>query len=326
MKRVCLLSVWAAAMFVGRQLAGALHELGHALVGMALGGRVESIQLWPVLGQPITDITGLSNASRAIVDLSGVIVMAIISVACLLLIPWRRLSALTASSIAAFLLFFVAGSGAISFFAFSTGLNDASNFILHSGANRHLAFLLSCGAFLALVWLFVSRTDMVARVLEAFAGPEQPAKNHPGPTAQALLASFFLVVAFALYGLPEPAKRMQVGLAVLLDGVGIKNMDSRAEILAGEAQVHYRGEWFRAGFGALKPGATVELFYESFTNSAGDHLPPEVYSPAQVRISAPGYSSHNYRAEVNGQNPRVSAQWSNRLSALPLGGDSGRGF
>lgn len=46
-RRVGSLALWAAAMFVGRQLAGVVHEVGHAVVGLALGWRVDSMQPWP---------------------------------------------------------------------------------------------------------------------------------------------------------------------------------------------------------------------------------------------------------------------------------------
>ena len=35
-----------------------------------------------------------------------------------------------------------------------------------------------------------------------------------------------------------------------------------------------------------------------------------------VSISLAGYGTHHYRADVNGQNPRVSAQWMNKLAAV----------
>lgn len=323
MGKLGILAIWAAAMFAGRQLAGAAHELGHALVTLALGGRVDSIQPWPVMGAPLTEVSGLSTLSRAVVDISGIVAVTGIAVAALALIPWRKLSAVTASALAVFLAFFLVGVGSFAYHAFSTGANDAANFVQHSGASRQLVFIVAAGAFIAVLWLYLNRTEVASSVVAAWSGPGEQDRPRIGYATAALLLAFFLAVSFLVAGKPQPYNRVPVGLAVLLDGIAIQNTDRTSGIQDGEARVRHAGEWFTAGFGHVEPGRSVSLFYSTFTNGAGATLPAEIYSPSEIRILSPGYSTHHYRAEVNGQNPRVSAQWSNRLAVLQVGKSRG---
>jgi hypothetical protein len=258
----------------------------------------------------------LSTFNRALVDLSGVLATTAIAVAALFLIPRRKLSAFSASALAVCLLFFIAGPGGFGSYAFSTGANDAANFIRHSGASRSLVFVIAEAVFFALLWLFINRTDVASSVIAAWQGSAQKDQARIGYADAALLLAFFAGFGFLLAGEQPPYRKVPVGLAVLLDGVAIQNSDPRSPIAGGAARVQHAGEWFTAGFEHVDPGHSVSLFYSGFTNHAGATLPAEIYSPSEIQISSPGYGAHHYRAEVNGQNPRVSMQWSNRLEVV----------
>ena len=91
-----------------------------------------------------------------------------------------------------------------------------------------------------------------------------------------------------------------MALAVLLDGVAVKNTNTSSEVRNGEVRVRHSSNWFAARFDHLGPGGVVALPYASFTNTAGIALPAEAYSPAE--IDATGQSPP--RSEVAQQNHR----------------------
>jgi len=326
-RRLGLLALWAAAMFAGRQLSGAAHELGHAAIALALCGRVDAISLWAILAPPITEVSGLSTASRAIVVISGVLTTAAISVAVLFLIPWRKLPDWLSSTAAAFTVYFIMGLAAFAYYVFSTGNNDAANFIKHSGGNPYVVFLLAGVGFIALLLQFLSRTNVVECASAAYSTLAADTRL-PASGGALLMGLLFVVLSWQMAGRSSPYHKVPVGVAVLLDGVALQNTSAKADIRDGRAEVLYEGSWYTASFSTLEPGGSVALYYNSsFTNCGGAALPKEIYSPEKVRISATGYSPHHYAAEINGKNPRVSAQWTNRLSevlAAPEASRAGR--
>jgi hypothetical protein len=167
-----------------------------------------------------------------------------------------------------------------------------------------------------MAWLFVSRTHPASRALAAYSRGGPHAMPQSKYTPAVIVTSFFLVLSFVLTGKPPNFNPMPVGLAVLLDGISIQNTQSTIPIQNAEARVYHAGDWYTARFGSLEPRQAVALFYHSFTNSTGTSLPAEIYSPSQIQISSPAHAPHIYKAEVNGQNPRVSAQWSKRLGEV----------
>jgi len=87
---------WAAiAVVVGWNVAGAVHELGHAAATLALGGKISRIQLWYCLGRTETLISNLSDGKVAIILLSGMLANNLLGVGALLAVPWSRLSGST---------------------------------------------------------------------------------------------------------------------------------------------------------------------------------------------------------------------------------------
>ncbi len=87
-----------------------------------------------------------------------------IAAAAAFLVPWRKLGALVASSHTVSVVCFLMGLGVFTFYAFSTGFNDAANFIRHSGADRTVMFLISATVFVLVIRVVVDRLNWSRRL------------------------------------------------------------------------------------------------------------------------------------------------------------------
>ena len=89
------------AVCVGPLMAGVVHALGHAVAVWLCGGRLEAVQpLW-LLGAPHVHFAGdLGAAAMAVVQVSGVGAVLVLSWGVLALVPFGRLSHAGALSLA----------------------------------------------------------------------------------------------------------------------------------------------------------------------------------------------------------------------------------
>jgi hypothetical protein len=149
----------ALSMFLGWNVAGALHELGHAMATKALGGEVHGVVLFHALGSPKTLVSPLSPTDRAIVDAAGVLTSNLVGLVAVLVIPWRRLSNRVGAMAGGFLVFFMAQFADFALTAFSLGNHDGANLAKHAGVSPVVVCLvglvLFCGSFG--LWLKVAR-------------------------------------------------------------------------------------------------------------------------------------------------------------------------
>jgi hypothetical protein len=65
MKRFFWACLAIVAVVVGRNLSGAVHEVGHALATWAVGGQVYHMQPWIFLGRTHTQISNMSDSKAA---------------------------------------------------------------------------------------------------------------------------------------------------------------------------------------------------------------------------------------------------------------------
>jgi hypothetical protein len=169
MKKPVWLTLLAAAAFAGRNLAGALHELGHAAVALLLGGTVEHVQSWHFIGTPLTYVSGLTDTQRAVMDISGMLLSNALGVAALLVVPWAKLSARWATTLAVFLCFFIIQTGPLALQSLNgSPNNDGSNFVRHCGCSPWVAVLVGATAFGGSSWLWFRRTRFWDRLSDAW--------------------------------------------------------------------------------------------------------------------------------------------------------------
>jgi hypothetical protein len=168
-KRLVWLTLLATAAFVVRNLAGAVHELGHAAATVPLGGTVEHVQFWHFIGMPMTYASGLSDAERAVMDLSGPLLPNALGVGALLLVPWARLPSRQATTLAVFLCFFIIQAGPIALQSLNgSANNDGSNFVRHCGCTPWVGVLVGATAFRGSSWLWFRRTRFWDRFFDAW--------------------------------------------------------------------------------------------------------------------------------------------------------------
>src|SRR5438552_12167180 len=145
---------------------------------MALGGSVESIQMWHFIGTPVTLVSGLSDSNQAIVDLAGMFIPNALGVAALLAVPWRKISAYATTVVAVVLCFFIIQTGPLALVSVSSvSNNDGSNFVLHSGCSPLLATFLGVIIFGGSIWLWFWRTrflDQFSDIWSELAGVRRP--------------------------------------------------------------------------------------------------------------------------------------------------------
>ena len=132
-----------AALVVGWNLAGAVHELGHATAAWALGGKVLRIRPWHHTGHVEAIISHLSDSKISIILLSGLLATSLEGVGVLLAVPWSRLSASEAVMFGLILLPFAIEATPFAFSVVFAGADsDSVLFALRSGCDELLLSLL----------------------------------------------------------------------------------------------------------------------------------------------------------------------------------------
>ena len=168
MRLLCACSA-LVALFAGWNLAGAVHELGHAAATLALGGRVTSLKLWFFLGATNTATYGLSNSKGAITLLCGMLPTNALGVLALMVVPWHRLSAPVAVVSALFLFDFVLEAWPFAFeFALPPVANDSELFVLYSRCDDLLVSFIGLIILSGSLWIWFSRTRFLHRFYQTF--------------------------------------------------------------------------------------------------------------------------------------------------------------
>jgi hypothetical protein len=171
-KRLLGVCLAAMAVVVGWNVAGAVHELGHAAATLALGGQVLHIRPWYCPSHADTIISHLSDARVSIIYLSGLLATNLVGVGALLAVPWSRLSARVAVLLGLFLYPFAIEAMPFAFAVIIPGVSqDTVLFALHSGCDELL--LSFCGQLVlwGSLWFWLRRTRFPKRCREAWSMP-----------------------------------------------------------------------------------------------------------------------------------------------------------
>lgn len=269
LKTLLLFSLLAAV------IAAAVHEMGHGLVVLALGGRIEHLQPFLLLGAPHILYSGVTTDSgRALVALGGVALAVGLGVLGLFMVPFQRFRPIIAVSLSLIILGLIGQSlaGVVVPVLHMLGValrDDMTTFMEFSGWHPALVSALFLIVFAASHWLLFRKARLVWQIRNI----DSPAPLTPcSRSAQARLPGRHLFTAWCAlvigltglaggYHIATVSGQHSVSIAVeTLDRLTLTTIDIHESHLPQQLRSGYslRARQGRFSISVIAPDGTVQ--------------------------------------------------------------------